>query len=368
MASLLRHSIDIKALEDYICEHVPRIQIPIAVSQFECEQANGTYLIKDRIGAKYVMREKPTGQLVSQSAHNFEREYRVLRILHASSVPVPKIYCLCEETSVLGAPFYIREFLDGRIFEEPSFPGATPWERHRMWKEAVVTLAKLHSVDIDDAGLATYGRRTGFYQRQLRAWEDSRKAQRAVLDVEPVGPVPAVDVMADFFSLERYQPKDRACLIHGDYKIANLVFHKTEPRVIGILDWEMSTIGHPLADLATLLQPFTIVTTLSAAAKELLMPFQLMSEVPGLPTVAECLFWYRTVAGWNPTSELTWASAYSLFRTSIVHQRIPAAYAALQASRSTAIESARDMSTCAWLTLTLIRRILEADAEPRARI
>lgn len=130
----------------------------------------------------------------------------------------------------------------------------------------------------------------------------------------------------------------------------------------------MSTIGHPLSDIANLLQPFTIVTESSTAAKELLVPFQSMSEIPGLPTFAECLFWYRTVAGWNPVSDITWANAFSLFRMSVVRQGITARYATRQASGSTAIEIGRGMSASSRLTLALIRRIKEAGYEPRVRL
>lgn len=130
----------------------------------------------------------------------------------------------------------------------------------------------------------------------------------------------------------------------------------------------MSTIGHPLSDIANLLQPFTLVTISPAAAKDLLVPFQSISEVPGLPPIAECLFWYRNVAGWNPVPEMIWANAFSLFRMSVVRQGITARYAARQASGSTAIEIGRGMFTCSRLTLSLIRMIKEAQAEPRVRL
>ncbi|CAI7579995.1 unnamed protein product [Penicillium manginii] len=316
------------------------------------------------------MRKKPPGQLMSKSAHKIEREYRVLLALQGTDIAVPRVYCLCEDSTVLGTSFYVMEFLDGRIFEDPSFPGVPPQERNEMWCEAITTLAKLHTVNIDAVGLGSYGRRSGFYNRQIKTWKETEHAQSTVVDVDtkiPVGRVPGVGQMIEFFS-QGQGPQDRACLIHGDYKIDNLVYHKTEPRVIGILDWEMSTIGHPLSDIANILQPWTILAMSSSAAHQLLLPFQMTAGIVGLPSIPDCLEWYANVAGWDPQPEMIWADAFSLFRMSVVRQGITARHASRQASGSTAVEIGRGMSVCVALTLRLISKMRDMRTNGRARL
>lgn len=246
MAGRVRQPIDVARLEAYIAAHVPEIATPLDVAQFGYGQSNPTYQLTSRTtGQRYVLRKKPPGKLVSKTAHKVEREHRIIAALARSSagpvhVPVPKAYALCEDSSVLGTPFYIMSFLDGRIIEDPAMPGVSPAERAAMWGAAVRTLALLHSVDPDAVGLEDFGRRGGFYTRQVRTWSTICAAQAEARDVdsgEPVGPLPHFGEMMEFFGDEGRQPVDRSTLIHGDYKIDNLVFHKTEPRVIGILEY-----------------------------------------------------------------------------------------------------------------------------------
>lgn len=185
------------------------------------------------------MRKKPPGKLLSKSAHKVEREYRILHALDQTDVPHPKVYCLCEDDSIVGSAFYIMEFLDGRIFEEPHIPEVSGEERREMWHDAVRTLAKLHRLSPKSIGLETFGRPSGFYNRQINTFKELQKVQADTVDVESkqkVGSVPHNDEILAFFQDLEYQPKDRGTPIHGDYKIDNLVFHKTEPRVIGILE------------------------------------------------------------------------------------------------------------------------------------
>lgn len=185
------------------------------------------------------MRKKPPGKLISKTAHKVEREYRALHALENTDVQVPKTYCLCEDDSIIGTPFYIMEFLDGRIFEDFTMPGVTAEDRTAMWREAVRTLAKLHAVDQRKVGLESFGKPSGFYNRQIQTWTTICGKQEEVADIETgekVGRLPHFEETVRFFLNERLQPKDRATLVHGDYKIDNLVYHKTEPRIIGILE------------------------------------------------------------------------------------------------------------------------------------
>jgi aminoglycoside phosphotransferase (APT) family kinase protein len=191
---------------------------------------------------------------VSKTAHKVEREHRVIAALQGTDVPVPGAVCLCADERVVGTPFYIMTFLDGRIITDPSIPGVAPETRRAMWEDAVRTLARLHRVAPRDVGLEGFGRPAGFYSRQVETWRTICAAQAATRDAEtgkPVGDFPHFKAMVDFFTDKERQPKDRTGLVHGDYKIDNLVFHPTEPRVIGILEYVPTPVSHVLRTLLT---------------------------------------------------------------------------------------------------------------------
>ncbi|KAL4937887.1 hypothetical protein BDV06DRAFT_232251 [Aspergillus oleicola] len=359
MAGALRQPIDVQSLERFITTHVPEIKTPITLKQFGFGQSNPTYQITDRDGTRYVTRKKPPGKLVSKSAHRVEREYRILSALAKTDIPVPKTYCLCNDESVVGTPFYIMEFLDGRIFEDPALPGVSAQERRALWREAMVTLAKFHRIDPGRIGLANYGKSGGFYNRQLETWRNLNSAQGSVKDQDTgksVGPVPGTEDFLAFFADLKYQPRDRTSLIHGDFKIDNIVYHKTEPRIIGFLDWEMSTIGHPLADIANIVHPWTVNAISSNAARELYLPHE-VEHIEGLPSIAQCVTWYAREAGWDPAPELRWAEAFCLFRLNIIYQGIAARYAARQATGGKARELGQAMYPSAELAKQVIRDI-----------
>ncbi|KAL4753609.1 hypothetical protein BDW72DRAFT_20358 [Aspergillus terricola var. indicus] len=335
MAGAIRQPIDIPALERYIDQHVPVIKTPLEVKQFGFGQSNPTYQLIAADGQRFVMRKKPPGKLLSKTAHKVEREYKIIHALGQTNVPVPKAYCLCEDSSVIGTAFYIMEFLDGRIFTDPTFPDVTAEERTKLWKDAVRTLAKFHSVVPKSVGLETFGKPSGFYDRQIATFTTVSKAQAQAVDVEtkePVGDLPHFMEMVRFFQDRSAQPKDRGTLVHGDYKIDNLVFHKTEPRVIGILDWEMATVGHPLSDLCNLTSPYFLEGT------EYKVEHFRPGAVPGLPTREDCLAWYSEFAGWDPTPEIAWGDAFFSWRSSVIMQGIKARYALRQASSARAAE------------------------------
>ncbi|KAH6660191.1 phosphotransferase enzyme family protein [Truncatella angustata] len=336
MAGRVRHPIDVKALERYIEEHVPEIKTPLEVKQqFGYGQSNPTYQLTSPSGHRYVLRKKPPGKLLSKAAHKVEREHRIIAALWSTDVPVPRAYCLCEDASVIGTPFYIMSFLDGRIIEDPAMPEASSGgERAALWRAAVETLAKFHRVDFRGVGLGNYGKSDGFYDRQLATWKTICTAQAATEDVEtrkPVGQLPHFDGFLKFFSDKMKQPADRGTLIHGDYKIDNIVFHKTEPRVIGILDWEMSTVGHPLSDLANMMIPL-YTATMKGEAKYSSSPAFLPGATPGLPTPEVLMKWYADTAGWDPRPDINWGMSFAIFRLSAICQGIAARVAQRQAS------------------------------------
>lgn len=293
------------------------------------------------------MRKKPPGQLLSKTAHKVDREYRIIHALGSTDVPVPKTYCLCEDDSIVGTPFYIMSFLDGRIFEDPALPDVSTEHRTEMWRNAVTTLAKFHRVDPKGVGLETFGKPKGFYNRQLATFAAISEAQAKAKDVDtgvPVGKIPHYDDMVAFFKDAKTQPKDRSTLVHGDYKIDNVVFHKSEPRVIGILDWEMSTIGHPMSDLTNLMMPYTTASSKRAQSVGRAHAGFIPGSTPGLPTKEQCMAWYAETAGWGYSeTEFTWGEAFGVYRGSIIMQGIAARYAQRQASSAKAKDYAVQM-------------------------
>jgi len=315
------------------------------------------------------MRKKPPGSLLSRTAHRVDREYKIIHALGQTDVPVPKVYCLCEDNGVVGTPFYIMEFLDGRMVTENHFPGFSPEDRKEAWRDALRTLAKFHRVDIKKVGLADFGRHGGFYDRQLKTFGILSKAQAEAVDVDthiPVGDIPHFEEMVTFFKQKSTQPKDRVTLIHGDYKIDNLVFHKTEPRVIGILDWEMATIGHPLSDLVNLTAPWSWVGRDIGGAKSDSEAFK-EGVTPGLPSVGQAVRWYHEASGYDPGLELAWGNAFGGFRGAIIMQGIAARYARRQASGMTAKNYAAQMPLYAEWAFGLVEKLRET-SDGKARL
>ncbi|KAK5655438.1 hypothetical protein OQA88_5709 [Cercophora sp. LCS_1] len=379
MAGRVRQPIDIRALERWISKNVPDIEVPLDVKQFGFGQSNPTYQLTAPDGRRYVLRKKPPGQLVSKTAHKVEREYRIIAALAKTDVPVPRAYCLCEDSSVIGTPFYIMEFLDGRIFEDPVIPNVLPDQRRAIWADAVRVLAKLHRVDPRSVGLENFGKSTGFYSRQVETWKTICNAQAAIRDVEtrePVGQLPHFDEMMEFFADQRQQPLDKGTLIHGDFKIDNLIFHKTEPRVIGILDWEMSTIGHPLSDISNLITPFYTARIDPHKSMHVHPGFK-PRATRGLPDIDEITALYFSVA--DPAArdvrsssslelslsdqdqererrrELQWAQAFNIFRLSAICQGIAARQAGRQASSEKAKRYGEERTPLAEFAWELVK-------------
>ncbi|KZF25894.1 APH-domain-containing protein [Xylona heveae TC161] len=361
MAGEVRQPINVESLNAYLSNHVPEIAIPVKIKQFGFGQSNPTYQLTDRTGMRYVLRKKPPGKLLSRTAHRVDREYRIIDALQGTDVPVPRAYCLCEDDSVIGTPFYVMSFLDGRIFEDPTFPGVSPAERYEMWHDAIRTLAKLHRIDPASIGLESYGKASGFYNRQLQTFNTISNSQAQTEDIDtkkPVGKIPHFDDMQAFFRDPKMQPRDRGTLIHGDYKIDNLVYHKTKPIVIGILDWEMSTIGHPLSDLANLSTPYVLANVPEGSGIRDHPEFR-PGVTPGIPYRGQCIQWYREVAGWDPSIEMPWGDAFGIFRGSIIMQGIAARSARRQASSAKAHEYIVQMAPFGEFAWSLIERVRE---------
>ena len=228
-------------LDAWLRRHVEGFRGPIQAERFAGGQSNPTYKIAAASGP-YVLRRKPPGPLLP-SAHAVDREFRVMRALAGTGVPVPRVYALCEDDRVIGSAFYVMQFLDGRIFWQQHLPEiASPAERRVMFDAMNAVIAALHGVDHEAVGLGDFGRPGNYMGRQIARWSRQYRAS----ETETIA---AMDHLIDWLPL--HLPEESApAIVHGDYRMDNLVFHKSEPRVIGVLDWELSTIGDPLADFA----------------------------------------------------------------------------------------------------------------------
>jgi aminoglycoside phosphotransferase (APT) family kinase protein len=234
------HELPLDTLEAWLYGHVAGFRGPVAAERFAGGQSNPTYRLASASGL-YVLRKKPPGPLLP-SAHAVDREFRVMRALAHTPVPVPRVYALCEDDAVIGSAFYVMEFIDGRIFWDQRLADLAPAERGAMFDSMNAVIAALHSIDHAAVGLGDFGRPGNYLGRQIARWSRQYRAS----ETEAVA---AMDGLIDW--LPQHLPADgAAAIVHGDYRMDNLVFHKTEPRVIGILDWELSTIGDPLADFA----------------------------------------------------------------------------------------------------------------------
>jgi len=239
------HAFDSAALEAHLQRELPGFAGPLTVEQFKGGQSNPTYKLLTP-GRSYVMRTKPgPAAKLLPSAHAVEREFRVMHALHGS-VPVPRMELLCEDESVIGRAFYVMEFIEGRVLWDQALPGMTPAQRGEIYDEMNRVIAALHSVDVQAAGLADYGKPGNYFDRQIGRWS---KQYLASVTEE----IKEMDALLEW--LPAHVPagaRDAAqvSVVHGDYRLDNLVFHPTEPRILAVLDWELSTLGHPLADFS----------------------------------------------------------------------------------------------------------------------
>ena len=235
-----RHRFDVPTLDAWLREHVAGYAGPLQVEQFKGGQSNPTFLLITP-AQTYVLRRKPPGKLLP-SAHAIDREYRVMTALSGTDVPVPKTHALCEDDSVIGTAFYVMEHVQGRILWDPALPGMTPPERAAIFDSMNAVIAALHQVNLQRTGLADYGKPGNYFARQIGRWT----AQYRASETERID---AMNRLIEWLP-QNIPADDTTALVHGDYRLDNLVFHATEPRVIAVLDWELSTLGHLMADFA----------------------------------------------------------------------------------------------------------------------
>jgi aminoglycoside phosphotransferase (APT) family kinase protein len=237
-----RYRFDVARLEAFLAERIPGFRGPLAASQFKGGQSNPTFLLETP-GARYAMRSKPApAAKLLPSAHAVDREYRVISALAQTGVPVPRTHVLCEDEALIGRAFYVMEFVAGRVLWEQSLPGMAPRERAAVYGEMNRVIAALHSVDYRRIGLEGFGKPGNYFQRQIDRWSKQYRASAT-------DPIPEMDRLIAWLP-RAIPPGDETVIVHGDYRLDNLIFHPTEPRILAILDWELSTLGHPLADFS----------------------------------------------------------------------------------------------------------------------
>lgn len=303
------HRFDAKKLEAYARDAVEGFTGALEVRQFSAGQSNPTFLLTTNNGKsekRYVLRKKPPGALLA-SAHQVDREYRVMKALADTGVPVPHMYALCEDDSVIGTSFYIMEYLEGRVFTDATIPGASGAEREALYKNMAENLARLHAVDYEAVGLGDFGRPGNYFERQIGRWiKQYRGAQTT--------DVPSMEELIKY--LPDHIPDEQSVTIaHGDYRIGNVMFHPTEPKMIAVLDWELCTIGHPLADVA-----YNCMYDLMAVSSS--APPIDRTTMPGIPTVEQHVANYCKQAGRDRIENLNFYLAFSMFRLASISQGV----------------------------------------------
>ena len=317
-----RHQFDASALERWLSGNVPDFHGPLILRQFEGGQSNPTFHVAAGSG-EYVVRKQPPGRLLA-SAHALDREFRVQAALTGSGVPVPCLRGYCADASVIGTPFYVMDYLPGRIFSNPLLPDLAVRERAAIYDAMNATLAALHAVDWRAAGLTDYGRPDGYLRRQIARWTQQYSAAR-------VEDTPELDELRAWLEA-RVPPPDESAIAHGDYRLGNLIFDPREPRVIAVLDWELATIGHPLADLAYNCLAWHLPADYAIAPGFVGLDL----EALGVPSETEYVAAYARRSGREAVPDWSYFLAFSLFRIAAIQQGVYARALQGNAASSTA--------------------------------
>jgi aminoglycoside phosphotransferase (APT) family kinase protein len=341
MAVQEKHQFDVSGLHAYMAEHVEGFSGELSVSQFKGGQSNPTYKLSAG-GKDYVLRRKPPGSLLA-SAHAVEREYRVMTALAATDVPVPRTYCLCEDESVIGTPFYIMDCVNGRVLWDPELPDLSPGERTAIFEDMNRVIAALHSVDYAAIGLESFGRAGNYFERQISRWSKQYRASETEK-------IEAMERLIKWLP-ENIPEGDDTAIVHGDFRLDNLMLHPTEPRIIAMLDWELSTLGHPLADFANHCMAWHLPHTVRGLADTDVTSL-------GIPTESEHIKAYclRTNKQVNP-DHWDFYMAYNIFRLAGIAQGILGRVKSGTAASKQAEEMGSGVRPLAELAWQIVRKI-----------
>ena len=337
-----QHAFDTARLTEWMQTHIEGFLGPVAVLQFAGGQSNPTYLVQSP-NHRYVLRRKPAGNLLP-SAHAVDREYRVIVALAATPVPVPKAYALCEDPAVIGTAFYVMDYVEGRLFWDAALPEVRSGDRRAIYEEMTRVIAALHSVDYTAVGLGEYGKPGRYIERQVARWtQQYRGSETETID--------AMERLIEW--LPKHIPADEeTALVHGDFRLDNAIFHPSEPRILAVLDWELSTLGHPLVDLAYLCMRYHL------SAVEFRGLAGLNVAAMQIPSEAECVADYCRRRGRTPVPPQDWTYylAFNMFRLTGILQGVLARGMQGNASSATALEAGRRARPLAEQAWTLVRQ------------
>ncbi|MFV8835781.1 phosphotransferase [Aquisalimonas sp.] len=324
MSEQPRDQLDLSRLQPYLAERIDGFGTIQECRKFSGGQSNPTFLITAD-GGRFVLRRKPPGELL-KSAHAVDREYRVMAALQNTPVPVPRMYLLCEDEDVVGSMFYVMEFVEGRIHWNGALPDSSSEERRAIYRNMAGVLAAIHGVDVDAAGLADFGKPGNYFARQLNRWSKQYYASETEKN-------PAMDRLIQW--LEANMPEDdgQVALIHGDYRIDNLIIHPDKPDVLAVLDWELSTLGHPWGDIAY--QCMQLRLPQDAAIPGL---GDLDRKALGIPTEEEYVAEYCRLAGISEIPNWNFYIVFNYFRLAAILQGIQKRALDGNASSDTAFE------------------------------
>uniref|UniRef100_A0A8I6AMR1 Acyl-CoA dehydrogenase family, member 11 n=1 Tax=Rattus norvegicus TaxID=10116 RepID=A0A8I6AMR1_RAT len=358
---LPQHKFDIRSLEAYLNQHLPGFgsdhRAVLTVTQYRSGQSNPTFFLQKGSQA-YVLRKKPPGSLLPK-AHKIDREFKVQKALFSVGFPVPKPLLYCSNASIIGTEFYVMEHVQGRIFRDFSIPGVSPAERAAIYVSLVETLAWLHSLDIHSLGLDRYGTGVGYCKRQVSTWTKQYQASAHQS-------IPAMDQLSTWLMRNLPDSDNEECLVHGDFKLDNIVFHPKECRVIAVLDWELSTFGHPLSDLAHLSLFYFWPRTLPMINRG-----SHIQENTGIPLMEELISIYCRRRGIDPNlPNWNFFMALSFFKLAGIAQGVYSRYLMGNNSSEDSFLTANTVQPLAETGLQLSRRTLstvppQADAKSR---
>ncbi|MGI9026373.1 MAG: phosphotransferase [Burkholderiaceae bacterium] len=346
-----RQKFDVEALERYLSENIDGFAGPLTIEQFKGGQSNPTFKLLTPARA-YVMRTKPGPAMkLLPSAHAIEREYRVMDALAGTDVPVARMFTLCEDEGVIGRAFYVMDFVDGRVLWDQSLPGMRPGDRRAIYAEMNRVIAALHKVDYAALGLSDFGKPGNYFARQIGRWSKQYKASETEH-------IEAMDHLIEW--LPEHIPADdgaavnEPAIVHGDYRLDNLIFHPSEPRILSILDWELSTIGHPLADFSYHLMSWHIrpsgfrgISGLDLAAL-------------GIPSQAQYIAMYCKATGRTGIPDIDFYLAYNMFRIAGILQGIMKRVVDGTAASAQAAEAGARARMMAELGWTYAQRVIGA--------
>lgn len=329
-----RHQLDEAALDRWLADHIDGYAGPLTIRQFKGGQSNPTYELTTP-GMTYVLRRKPPGTLLA-SAHAVDREFTVISALHAQGFPVARPHVLCTDDAVIGSMFYVMDKVEGRVFWDLKLPGLAPAERRAIYDAQVDTLADLHAFDPVAIGLSDYGKPGAYFARQVGRWTKQYRASE-------IDAIPAMDRLIAFLP-DSLPPEGPARVVHGDFRLDNLILDPTQAKVRAVLDWELSTLGDPMADFSYLLIGWVIPATLRNGLGG--------ADIAalGIPSIEETVERYAARTGLRPAN-LDWLFAYNLFRLAAICQgiagRVRDGTAASAHARSMAAQVA-PLSDAAW--------------------